>query len=140
MESALTNYSITNASANRVELEKVAKLTSTIVALISRIDNRQRNPCENGGNCMDLINVYLCTCEPGFTGKRCQHTIDFCSSKPCQNGATCTDAFNCKCRPGYVGLQCEAAIDECLSDPCNPVGTDKCVDLDNKYFCMCRKG
>ncbi len=38
------------------------------------------------------------------------------------------------------GLQCEAEIDECLSDPCNPEGTEKCLDLDNKFKCVCHAG
>lgn len=114
----------------------------------------------------------MCTCELGYTGKRCQHLIDDCSSRPCQNGGSCIDmldGFACKCRPGFVGklfveiflfdylfcfdqfifhrldnlfsgLQCEAEIDECLSDPCSPEGTEKCLDLDNKFECQCRQG
>lgn len=39
-----------------------------------------------------------------------------------------------------IGLQCEAEIDECLSDPCNSEGTEKCLDLDNKFYCQCREG
>lgn len=31
-------------------------------------------------------------------------------------------------------------MDECLSDPCSPVGTDRCVDLDNTFVCHCREG
>lgn len=38
------------------------------------------------------------------------------------------------------GLQCEAEIDECLSDPCNAEGTDRCLDLDNKFKCVCHPG
>ena len=36
--------------------------------------------------------------------------IDECSSSPCQNGGTCSDAFNsytCSCPAGYNGLTCE---------------------------------
>ncbi|XP_055681349.1 sushi, von Willebrand factor type A, EGF and pentraxin domain-containing protein 1 isoform X2 [Lutzomyia longipalpis] len=101
------------------------------------------SPCENAGQCIDLVDGYTCTCEPGYTGKNCQHHIDDCQSDPCQNGATCIDqldGFMCKCRPGFVGLQCEAEIDECLSDPCNPVGTERCLDLDNRHACLCREG
>ena len=38
------------------------------------------------------------------------------------------------------GLQCEAEIDECLSDPCSAEGTEKCIDLDNKFLCQCHPG
>ena len=30
------------------------------------------NPCENGGNCTDGINEYICTCIPGYTGIDCE--------------------------------------------------------------------
>ena len=36
--------------------------------------------------------------------------INECSSNPCMNGATCTDAVNsytCACVPGYTGTHCE---------------------------------
>ena len=36
--------------------------------------------------------------------------INECSSTPCQNGGTCTDAVNsytCACVPGYTGTNCE---------------------------------
>ncbi|KAK6617037.1 hypothetical protein RUM44_005394 [Polyplax serrata] len=89
-------------------------------------------PCENGGVCTDLIDGFSCTCDLGYTGKRCQHLIDDCASEPCQNGATCVDMLD--------GLQCEAEIDECLNDPCSPEGTDKCLDLDNRFECQCREG
>ncbi|GAB0094394.1 sushi, von Willebrand factor type A, EGF and pentraxin domain-containing protein 1 [Sergentomyia squamirostris] len=107
------------------------------------INDCASSPCENAGQCIDLVDGYSCTCEPGYTGKNCQHHIDDCQSEPCQNGATCIDqldGFMCKCRPGFVGLQCEAEIDECLSDPCNPVGTERCLDLDNRHSCLCREG
>ena len=36
--------------------------------------------------------------------------INECSSSPCMNGATCTDAVNsytCACVAGYIGTHCE---------------------------------
>ncbi|KAK3869849.1 hypothetical protein Pcinc_024872 [Petrolisthes cinctipes] len=100
-------------------------------------------PCQNGGQCIDLVDGFRCSCDTGYTGKTCQHTIDDCASKPCQNGGTCkdeVDGFTCECRPGFVGLQCEASIDECISNPCNPIGTEKCLDLDNMFKCDCHPG
>ena len=66
------------------------------------------NPCENGGTCwvavlhimikfqalilyitQDRINGYMCTCEAGWTGERCDINIDDCAHNPCQNGGTC---------------------------------------------------
>lgn len=31
-----------------------------------------RNPCVNGGNCIDLVAGYKCLCRRGFTGENCQ--------------------------------------------------------------------
>ncbi len=41
---------------------------------------------------------------------------------------------------GYVGLQCEAEVDECVSNPCYPLGTEKCIDIDNGFKCECNAG
>jgi hypothetical protein len=30
------------------------------------------NPCQNGGQCIDQIDDFVCECIPGFTGKKCQ--------------------------------------------------------------------
>lgn len=73
----------------------------------TNINDCSSYPCENGGQCTDLIDGFSCTCELGYTGKKCQHLIDDCASRPCQNGGTCLDmldGFMCKCRPGFVGV------------------------------------
>ena len=32
-------------------------------------------PCKNGATCNDLINLYTCTCQPGYTGYNCTHGL-----------------------------------------------------------------
>lgn len=64
------------------------------------------NGCANGATCVDIWNVYTCTCPPGFNGSLCQIEIDECESHPCENGATCVDGianYTCYCLPGYTG-------------------------------------
>ena len=46
---------------------------------------------------------FICYCQPGYFGKRCENEIDECLSTPCQNGGTCEDginSFSCQCLPG----------------------------------------
>ena len=35
------------------------------------INECDRNPCQNGGTCVDKINSYQCECVPGYTGTNC---------------------------------------------------------------------
>ena len=35
------------------------------------IDECQSNPCQNGGNCVDGVNSFTCTCADGYTGTVC---------------------------------------------------------------------
>ena len=42
----------------------------------------------------------------------CFVVINYCSSNPCMNGATCTDgvdSYICECVPGYTGVYCETS-------------------------------
>lgn len=77
---------------------------------------------------------------PGFTGPLCEENIDDCHPKPCHHGE-CKDGiatFTCKCYLGYMGRICSEQIKECHSDPCQNGG--RCIDLVNKYQCICQPG
>lgn len=43
----------------------------SIVLCILDIDECASIPCQNGGNCIDQINGYVCTCRPGYSGLNC---------------------------------------------------------------------
>ncbi|XP_076145380.1 sushi, von Willebrand factor type A, EGF and pentraxin domain-containing protein 1 isoform X2 [Alosa pseudoharengus] len=99
------------------------------------------NPCQNKGICEEVGVGYVCTCQPGFTGAKCESDIDECESEPCQNGGLCRDGmgdFHCQCQPGFVGSQCEAEVNECSSSPCQNGGA--CVDKVNYFTCSCADG
>jgi Notch-like protein len=46
----------------------------------------------------------MCSCYPGYTGYLCDTQIDYCQSRPCQNGATCSlsrpGTYTCTCPIG----------------------------------------
>jgi len=78
-----------------------------------------KNPCKNGGTCIDGLNSYQCKCADGYTGANCEQNIDECSTNPCKNGGTCIDGVNsyqCKCADGYKGANCEQAVSDCKDD------------------------
>ncbi|XP_022787616.1 neurogenic locus Notch protein-like [Stylophora pistillata] len=102
------------------------------------INECSSDPCVNGGSCTDRVNSYVCACQPGFEGLRCETNINECLSSPCSNGAICVDQVNsyvCNCQAGFAGMHCETDINECSSNPCLNGGV--CNDQVNGYGCAC---
>ena len=61
------------------------------------IDECDPNPCQNGGNCTNLLyGMYKCECPSGFSGETCNTFSDPCTpSRPCMK---CTSGmYNCNC-------------------------------------------
>ena len=50
-------------------------------------------PCLHKGVCVDKVNDYHCNCTEGWTGKRCETIIHYCSPDLCMHGATCHEVF-----------------------------------------------
>ncbi|XP_071853924.1 uncharacterized protein [Apostichopus japonicus] len=108
--------------------------------------------CSGNGDCFTLTSeIFVCLCDPGYTGDRCQElfnpgTGSQCLSEPCQNGATCFDVsanYTCLCSTGYTGRNCNELepIDPCEDRPCENQGT--CVVLSltaGSYICLCVQG
>lgn len=64
------------------------------------------NPCQNGGQCRDLVGTYECRCAPGFLGRDCEIDVDDCESASCPVNSICVDgvaSYSCHCKPGYIG-------------------------------------
>uniref|UniRef100_A0A8C9TAL4 Slit guidance ligand 1 n=1 Tax=Scleropages formosus TaxID=113540 RepID=A0A8C9TAL4_SCLFO len=98
-------------------------------------------PCQNQGAChSDPLEVYRCTCAPGFKGKNCEVMLNACASNPCSNGGTCQasweedGAFSCSCPHGFEGAACEVDVDDCEDNDCENGAT--CVDGVNNYTCV----
>ena len=99
------------------------------------VNECESEPCQNGGECVDLLNGFECECRDGYVGDQCEigrntkaigvmveytsvqsicsflcPDVDECGSSPCDNGGTCVDqvnGFECKCMKGFAGDLCE---------------------------------
>lgn len=41
------------------------------IIIITDVDECSSNPCQHNGTCVDLINMYTCICQAGYTGDNC---------------------------------------------------------------------
>ncbi|XP_014677225.1 PREDICTED: fibropellin-1-like [Priapulus caudatus] len=105
------------------------------------IDDCVGRPCLNNATCVDGLNIYSCSCLPGFVGTNCEVNVDDCAANPCRNAIACHDMvadYQCECAPGWTGKTCESDIDECEPQPCRNNGT--CIDHLGAFSCQCAVG
>lgn len=87
------------------------------------IDECSSDPCLNGGTCEDLVNIFVCDCETGWSGENCQYRNNACDVFPCPVYSTCLDdatdpsKYECVCPNRYEGKKCDREIDLCVSNP-----------------------
>uniref|UniRef100_A0A8C5MI53 Slit homolog 1 protein n=1 Tax=Leptobrachium leishanense TaxID=445787 RepID=A0A8C5MI53_9ANUR len=106
-------------------------------------DDCKYSDCENGGTCIDGINMYTCLCTTQYTGEYCEHLVDVCSGEmnPCHADSKCIttpEGPRCECAPGYTGENCSLNYDDCTDHRCQ--NNAQCVDEVNGYSCICRDG
>ncbi|XP_066538185.1 protein crumbs homolog 1-like [Hoplias malabaricus] len=95
------------------------------------------NPCQNGGECEDLFDLYQCHCPSFWSGRTCETKMDACLSEPCVHGSCMASAlgYECLCEPGYSGERCEQEMDMCAGHKCHNGGT--CLRGLKQFACLC---
>ncbi|XP_036888871.1 basement membrane-specific heparan sulfate proteoglycan core protein isoform X7 [Sturnira hondurensis] len=84
---------------------------------ISHCPTCRDQPCQNGGWCQDSESrSYVCICQAGFTGSRCEHSQALhCHPEACGPDATCVNrpdgrGYTCRCHLGRSGTRCEEGV------------------------------
>uniref|UniRef100_A0A914ZMM1 Cubilin n=2 Tax=Parascaris univalens TaxID=6257 RepID=A0A914ZMM1_PARUN len=94
--------------------------------------------CYNQGTCQVISETeYLCHCEWGYAGKRCEYATA-CLNNICGGRGECipkADAsFECKCIRGYYGNKCQFEEDGCGGHSTNTSGVIKYPDWTWYHF------
>lgn len=66
--------------------------------------------CSGHGECEIVDENIVCHCHAGYTGARCQFTLETCQADSCGPHGTCDDSSGkivCQCQPGYSGADCQ---------------------------------
>jgi hypothetical protein len=123
--------------------------------------------CLNGATCLNKQSLektqdttsdadsesFVCLCESGFTGKRCEARLDPCALNKCSNHSRCISSsgeespssYKCICDEQYHGEHCEHKYSPCkaANNLCNRLnGQGECVDMGtretpNLFACKC---
>ncbi|KAF3692560.1 Protocadherin Fat 3 FAT tumor suppressor -like protein 3 Precursor [Channa argus] len=146
LDSVMLNNNELPLQNKRSRYAEVVGLTELKLGCILYPDACLQQPCRNGATCTSLPSGgFSCSCNPQYTGGRCELEITACVPNPCQNGGVCKpigNAFLCSCRRGFKGLTCEEDVNEC--DRNNPEGECEnggvCVNTHGSFYCNCTAG
>lgn len=65
---------ITNYEADLEQLYILTLTYAYYTLYVVDVDECRSNPCRNGGDCVDGINMYWCRCEDNWGGQRCEYS------------------------------------------------------------------
>ena len=109
------------------------------------IDDCANIYCQNGGNCIDLLQDFYCECPEGVLGKFCENTVDHCTTDSCQNAGKCVEKithFECECGNDFYGETCQYSLkkmaDLCATIECQNNST--CTASKWNHTCTCLDG
>jgi hypothetical protein len=112
-------------------------LSSSVQDIIGCLTN-----CSSKGSCKSnsLTSKFMCECNAGFAGSKCDINLKICSYFPCLNSGQCIElstssSYMCNCTKYYTGERCENKKDLCQNVSCSSNGV--CVDVNDTAVCKC---
>ena len=88
-----------------------------------------------------VTSKFMCGCNVGYAGSKCEIDLRPCSYFPCLNSGKCIESINstfnftCNCTEYFRGKRCETKIDPCQNETCSSNGY--CIDANNTAVCKC---
>lgn len=115
-----------------------------------QVNECESNPCQNNGQCHDLVGGYECNClNTGFHGLNCEIDIDECvmSADYCGDDGQCVNlpgSFKCICEQEFCGAYCNVT-DPCKRNSDQPICLNGGICIETckntaDYYCNCTEG
>uniref|UniRef100_A0A4W6CNV3 FAT atypical cadherin 3a n=1 Tax=Lates calcarifer TaxID=8187 RepID=A0A4W6CNV3_LATCA len=110
LDSVMLNNNELPLQNKRSRYAEVVGLTELKLGCILYPDACLQQPCRNGATCTSLPSGgFSCSCNPQYTGGRCEMEITANPEGECENGGVCVNthgSFYCNCTAGFVGQRC----------------------------------